>query len=580
LCEECLRSVGAVDEVLGERLERCGGCAEGLERGERVGDELRGIMARLLNSVDGRPCRLHAGGVLACGLAQFPGGLCHVEHVIDDLKCQAGLFAELADAHKLIGVDRTKRRSVERAGDDAGGDERAGLGAVNRLDEVGGGGNAFGLDVHHLAADHAGREGGVDAVGATYAGADGGGDLAQDGDGNVRRGLERTDGLEGEGLQRVTGEHGDGFAEDDVAGRLAAAQVIVVERRQVVVDQRISVQHLDGGGEFFYASGRSAAGNHARCLHAKDWPQALAAGKDAVAHGAVNGVGRGIGRGQKPFQCSVGERDAVGEQRSYRGIHQPSMINEHAGPSMDAVVHAMLVEAIANGRGDMAAEITGFIAGFENFRAKYFAGEGGLFARLRQGQSPSALVISCCDSRADPGMLLGAGPGDIFVVRNVANLVPPYSDGAQMPGIRADIEFAVKSLEVAHIIILGHSGCGGIRALMDGEGITQRNYEFIGTWVGIARPVRERVLRELAERPEAEQVRACEQGGIAQTLENLMTFPWIRERVESGAMGLHGWYFDIDAGDLLGYSAETESFAPLAPAAGAGQVVREAAAKS
>jgi carbonic anhydrase len=189
-----------------------------------------------------------------------------------------------------------------------------------------------------------------------------------------------------------------------------------------------------------------------------------------------------------------------------------------------------------------------------------------LFTRLRQGQSPSALVISCCDSRADPGMLLGAGPGDIFVVRNVANLVPAYGSETQMPGIRADIEFAVKSLKVSHIIILGHSGCGGIRALMDGEGITQQNFEFIGTWVGIARPVRERVLRELADRPEAEQVRACEHGAIAQTLENLMTFPWIRERVESGQMELHGWYFDIDAGDLLAYSRETKGFASLAPA--------------
>jgi carbonic anhydrase len=214
----------------------------------------------------------------------------------------------------------------------------------------------------------------------------------------------------------------------------------------------------------------------------------------------------------------------------------------------------------------MSAGIADFVAGFERFRAKHFAHDTTLFARLRQGQNPSALVISCCDSRADPGMLLGAGPGDIFVVRNVGNLVPPYGDGAQMPGIRADIEFAVKSLNVAHIIILGHSGCGGIRALMDGEGITSDNYEFIGRWVGIARPVRERVLRDLADRSPAEQTRACEHGAIAQTLENLMTFPWIRERVERGELQLHGWYFDIDAGDLLGYSAETKSFASLATA--------------
>lgn len=208
-------------------------------------------------------------------------------------------------------------------------------------------------------------------------------------------------------------------------------------------------------------------------------------------------------------------------------------------------------------------DIGTFISGFAEFQEKYFHGEESVYARLRQGQSPRALVISCCDSRADPGMLMGAGPGDIFVVRNVANLVPPYRNGAEMPGIRADIEFAVKGLNVEQIIILGHSGCGGIRALMDGEGITSSQYEFIGAWVSIAAAARERVMRELAGEPEAVKSRACEQGAIALSLENLMSFPWIRERVLAGAMELHGWYFDIDAGELLAYSAETKSFAPL-----------------
>ena len=217
------------------------------------------------------------------------------------------------------------------------------------------------------------------------------------------------------------------------------------------------------------------------------------------------------------------------------------------------------------------ADIAAFLAGFERFQEKYFAGDDSVFARLRQGQNPRALVISCCDSRADPGMLMGAGPGDIFVVRNVANLVPPYRNGAEMPGIRADIEFAVKGLNVEHIIILGHSGCGGIRALMDGEGITENHYEFIGTWVSIARAARERVLRELAGETDAVQARACERWAISLSLDNLLSFPWIRERVEAGTMALHGWYFDIDAGELLAYSQETLSFSPLVakPAAAA-----------
>jgi carbonic anhydrase len=209
------------------------------------------------------------------------------------------------------------------------------------------------------------------------------------------------------------------------------------------------------------------------------------------------------------------------------------------------------------------ADIAEFLAGFERFQEKYFAGDDSVYSRLREGQSPRALVISCCDSRADPGMLMGAGPGDIFVVRNVANLVPPYRNGAEMPGIRADIEFAVKGLNVEHIIILGHSGCGGIRALMDGEGVTTHNFEFIGTWVNIAQAARERAMREFAGESVAVQTRACEQAAIALSLANLMTFPWIRERVEAGAMALHGWYFDIDAGELLGYSAAPGTFAPL-----------------
>jgi len=208
-------------------------------------------------------------------------------------------------------------------------------------------------------------------------------------------------------------------------------------------------------------------------------------------------------------------------------------------------------------------DIAKFITGFERFQTKYFREERSLFKRLRQGQEPRALVISCCDSRVDPAMLTGADPGDMFVVRNVANLVPPYRDDAEAPGIRSAIEFAVKTLEVGHIIVLGHSSCGGIQALMDGEGITQNHYEFIGAWVSIARRAREQVLRELPQKSPALQCRACEQAAILVSLENLLSFPWIRERVDADRLALHGWHFDIDAGELLAYSAETGSFDSL-----------------
>ena len=209
------------------------------------------------------------------------------------------------------------------------------------------------------------------------------------------------------------------------------------------------------------------------------------------------------------------------------------------------------------------SDIDSFLSGFQRFRERYIEGETSLFSRLRQGQNPRTLIIACCDSRVDPAMLTGADPGDMFVVRNVANLVPPYRDGAEMPGIRADIEFAIKGLNVEHIIILGHRSCGGIQALMEGEGIDRHQFEFIGNWVSIAQRARERVLRELPDASAQEKARACEQHAIELSLENLMTFPWIRDRVNAGGLTLHGWYFDFESGDLLGFSPETKEFTAL-----------------
>jgi len=173
-------------------------------------------------------------------------------------------------------------------------------------------------------------------------------------------------------------------------------------------------------------------------------------------------------------------------------------------------------------------DIAKFIAGFERFQLKYFQEEHGLFSQLRHSQQPRALVISCCDSRVDPAMLTGADPGDLFVVRNVANLVPPYRHEAEAPGIRSALEFAVKTLEVEHIIVLGHSNCGGIQVLMNDEDVTASQYEFIGAWLSIAKRARERVLRELPQKSAELQARACEQASILVSLDNLLSFPWIR----------------------------------------------------
>ncbi len=205
--------------------------------------------------------------------------------------------------------------AVDAAGDDAGGDEGSGFGAVDGFDEFGGGGFAFGFDVDDLAADHAGRRGLSSGLRRCRR------------RGRLRGGWRRLvaggvgrcgDGLEGEGLEGVAGEDGDGFAEDDVAGGLAAAEVVVVERGQVVVDERVGVEHLEGCAEVGCAFGDvSAAGDHAGGFHAEDGAEALAAGEDAVAHGSVDGVREGVGRGQEAFEGGVGELCAGVEQVLY-----------------------------------------------------------------------------------------------------------------------------------------------------------------------------------------------------------------------------------------------------------------------
>lgn len=207
-------------------------------------------------------------------------------------------------------------------------------------------------------------------------------------------------------------------------------------------------------------------------------------------------------------------------------------------------------------------DIAHFIAGFKRFQQQYFNPKEHLFAHLQKEQRPKVLLIGCSDSRVDPALLTGCGPGDLFVIRNVANLVPPCHNDTRHHGVSAALEYAVCHLEVEHIIILGHSGCGGINALMHGIP-NGKSTEFIGPWVSIAQKARERVLVELGDKVPEKQNRACEQAAILISLENLLTFPWIRDRVDGGTLLLHGWYFDMGSGQLYHYNAEEAVFAPL-----------------
>jgi len=208
------------------------------------------------------------------------------------------------------------------------------------------------------------------------------------------------------------------------------------------------------------------------------------------------------------------------------------------------------------------SNIDQFIAGYQRFHENYFVGDEPLFGSLSQGQNPDTLVIACSDSRVDPAIVMDAKPGDLFVVRNVANLVPPYEKGGGYHGVSAALEFGVTGLNVRHIMVMGHRQCGGIKALAHGvpEGI---DGEFIRPWVSIAEPALKQVHQRHPNATPAEVACACELAGIIVSLENLMTFPFIKSRVEAGTLTLHGWYFDIETGVMSAYDPETLSFQKL-----------------
>lgn len=203
------------------------------------------------------------------------------------------------------------------------------------------------------------------------------------------------------------------------------------------------------------------------------------------------------------------------------------------------------------------------IQGFQRFREQYFARKNGLFQQLvEHGQTPKTLVVACCDSRVDPALVLDCAPGDLFVIRNVANLVPPLEQRAGHHGTTAAIEYGVRNLGVQHIIVLGHAHCGGINALVRDGGVSNPD-SYIGDWMHLVESARLSVMQDFPCASMEEKERACEQRAILVSLRNLMTFPWVRERVENGTLALHGWYFDIELGLLLGYNAGTGQFESL-----------------
>lgn len=206
-------------------------------------------------------------------------------------------------------------------------------------------------------------------------------------------------------------------------------------------------------------------------------------------------------------------------------------------------------------------DVSKFLGGFRRFQQSYLGKQGGLYAKLvEQGQSPRVLMIACCDSRCDPALLTDCDPGDMFVVRNVANLVPPYVQATYFAATTSAIAFAVHNLEVEHIIVMGHAQCGGIRTLMDHKSPTCNEEELISKWLGIAEDARQQVLDTFPDKGPNYQTHACEQSAILVSLENLMSYPWICSRVREGTLALHGWYFDMPRGELFEYRPEKGVF--------------------
>lgn len=200
----------------------------------------------------------------------------------------------------------------------------------------------------------------------------------------------------------------------------------------------------------------------------------------------------------------------------------------------------------------MVEAVQRLIAGFRGFRARYYEQRPDRMRELvERGQSPDVLLIACADSRLDPALLFDSEPGELFVVRNVANLVPPYGPDAAPHGTSAAMEFAVRDLGVRHIVILGHSACGGIAALRATSAGEEFPRDFIAPWMQIA--AQACPCDADGNVPDQETV---EHGGIRVSLANLMTFPWVAEKVEAGELNLHGWWVDLRDGRLCSIAAD------------------------
>lgn len=197
------------------------------------------------------------------------------------------------------------------------------------------------------------------------------------------------------------------------------------------------------------------------------------------------------------------------------------------------------------------AAFSDMIQGYHRFRQEHWQEQRERWATLAGGQSPKVMVIACADSRVDPSQIFDSAPGEIFVIRNVANIVPPHETGGGLHGVSAALEFAVTQLEVSEIVVMGHAACGGVMASLTRvfDEAEQGAGGFVSSWVGTLAPARDRVVARLGTTGDEAQ-QELEWEGVRQSLGNLMTFPFVRERVEDGRVKLQGAWFGISGGEL------------------------------
>lgn len=218
------------------------------------------------------------------------------------------------------------------------------------------------------------------------------------------------------------------------------------------------------------------------------------------------------------------------------------------------------------------------LAGVKSFRARYYERDPENMRQLvEEGQKPDVLLIGCSDSRVDPALLTLAEPGELFVVRNVASMVPPYQPDERHHGTSAAIEYAVRVLKVSHIVVLGHAHCGGVQGLIRVKAGEKIEGDFIAPWVSIAESACDQYIdaalrgapdeeRESRRRMVMERMLespfAVERAAVRCSVDNLFTFPCVKELVRLGRLNVHGWWFDLDTGDVWTLDPDRGTFSP------------------